>query len=301
MARRTVSAEPQMANLSAEQMRRGITRLENAITDIETFDPMTVQKRFGPEEEALQMSIDGTLSSVFGHKTVEYNRYHHAARLDNGPLHMESDWINARDGYGSRNGASEAHQYLAEGKIRSVHILRQAIKWLSEELANKAEYSRSTPDEPADVLPLPQTAFIVHGHDSGPREAVARFLEKINIKPIILHEQANKGKTIIEKVETHGNVGFAIILLTPDDEGNKVGSEPRFRPRQNVLLELGYFIGRLGRAKVCALSTDDTMELPTDFAGVVWEKFDNSGGWKQSLARELKAAGLQVDWNKVME
>ncbi|WFS17281.1 nucleotide-binding protein [Pseudomonas sp. 905_Psudmo1] len=154
---------------------------------------------------------------------------------------------------------------------------------------------------PQTVLkpPFSNKVFIVHGHDDGARESVARFLERIGLEAIILHEQANQGRTVIEKVVAHGDVGFAVVLLTPDDEGCAKGATPEPRARQNVLLELGYFIGRLGRDKVCALKRG-TLEIPSDFAGVVWETMDNSGGWKQSLARELAAAGHDIDWNKVM-
>lgn len=141
--------------------------------------------------------------------------------------------------------------------------------------------------------------FIVHGHDDGARETVARFLERIGLEAIILHEQANQGRTIIEKVVAHSDVGFAVVLLTPDDEGCVKGGTPEPRARQNVLLELGYFIGRLGRDKVCALKRG-VVEIPSDFAGVVWETMDSGGGWKQALARELEAAGHSIDWNKAM-
>lgn len=147
--------------------------------------------------------------------------------------------------------------------------------------------------------PSSRKVFIVHGHDDGAREAVARFLERIGLEAIILHEQANQGRTVIEKVVAHGDVGFVVVLLTPDDEGCVRGGTPEARPRQNVLLELGYFIGRLGRDKVCALKRGE-LEVPSDFAGVVWEQMDNNGGWKRLLARELEAAGHAIDWNKVM-
>ena len=71
------------------------------------------------------------------------------------------------------------------------------------------------------------------------------------------------------------------------------------QPRQNVLLELGYFIGRLGRDRVCALKRGN-VEIPSDFAGVVWQAFDDGNGWKQALGRELQAAGHMIDWNSVM-
>ena len=142
--------------------------------------------------------------------------------------------------------------------------------------------------------------FIVHGHDGEARETVARFLTNIGLEPIILHEQANRGMTIIEKVEANSEVGFAVVLLTPDDEGCAKGGTPEPRARQNVLLELGYFIGRLGRDKVCALKRGH-VEIPSDFAGVVWETMDTTSGWKSALGRELKAAGYRIDWNRVMQ
>ena len=147
--------------------------------------------------------------------------------------------------------------------------------------------------------PLSKKVFIVHGHDEGSREKVARFLERMGFEAIILHEQANRGRTVIEKVIEYGNVGFAVVLLTPDDEGCVKGGVPEARARQNVLLELGFFIGYLGREKVCALKKG-TLEIPSDFAGVVWEIMDDHNGWKQSLSRELEAAGHEIDWNKVM-
>ena len=153
---------------------------------------------------------------------------------------------------------------------------------------------------PSLVLPMSKKVFIVHGHDGEARETVARFLGNIGFEPIILNEQANKGRTIIEKVEANADVGFAVVLLTPDDLGRANGDadlEPR--ARQNVLLELGYFMAHLGRDKVCALRKGN-VSIPSDFAGVVWEVMDDAGGWKQKLARELVAAGHTVDWNRVM-
>lgn len=147
--------------------------------------------------------------------------------------------------------------------------------------------------------PAARKVFVVHGHDEGAREAVARFLEKLGFEAIILHEQANQGRTIIEKIEVHGDVGFAVVLLTPDDVGGIRDGEAKPRARQNVILELGYFIGRLGRSRVCALRRGD-MELPSDFGGVVYESYDAGGSWKTALGKELSGAGFEIDWNVVM-
>jgi len=129
----------------------------------------------------------------------------------------------------------------------------------------------------------------VHGHDDAMREAVARYVAAIGLDPIILAEQTNGGRTVIEKFEKNADVGYAIILLSPDDQHQGIG-----RARQNVILEWGYFIGRLGRAHVCALKKGN-VELPSDILGMVWQEFDAGGAWKQRLAQELVEAGYSID------
>jgi predicted nucleotide-binding protein len=150
-----------------------------------------------------------------------------------------------------------------------------------------------------EMATLNNKIFVVHGHDEGAREAVARFLEKIEFIPIILQEQPNQGRTIIEKFEDHaGEASFAVVLLTPDDVGGaRAAGASSERPRQNVVFELGFFVGRLGRGKVCLLRRGDLEDF-SDFQGVVYTEMDASGGWKIRLARELEAAGLTVDVGK---
>lgn len=139
--------------------------------------------------------------------------------------------------------------------------------------------------------------FIIHGRDDGAKETVARFITKLGLNPIILHEQSNRGRTIIEKFERHAHVAFAIALLTPDDTGGLVGDESlKPRARQNVIFEFGYFMGKLGRNCVCAL-TKGNVEIPSDYAGILYIPLDISGAWKMSLVKELKDAGFNVDAN----
>ena len=128
---------------------------------------------------------------------------------------------------------------------------------------------------------------------------MARYLERLGLETVILHEKANEGRTVIEKIEANDDVRFAVVLLTPDDEGAKKGETPQPRARQNVLLELGYFMAKLGRNNICALRRG-AVEIPSDFAGVIWTEFDSGGGWKRELARELDAAGISVDWKKAV-
>lgn len=137
--------------------------------------------------------------------------------------------------------------------------------------------------------------FIVHGHNNEIKQTVARTVEQLKLKPIILHEQSEQGRTIIEKFEKNSSdVNFAIILLTNDDEG-KSKKETTFknRARQNVVFEMGYFIGKLGRQRVFLL-LENGVDKPGDLDGIVYVPIDNSEGWKLKLVRELKEAGYNV-------
>ncbi len=143
--------------------------------------------------------------------------------------------------------------------------------------------------------------FVVHGHDHGRKETVARFLEKLDLEPVILHEHADRGKTVIEKFEAHAaDVSCAVVILTGDDVGysKSTPEEKESRARQNVILELGYFVGKLGRDHTFAL-VEKAITLPSDIHGVVYIELDG-GHWSLLLAKELKAAGLDVDLNRVL-
>lgn len=193
---------------------------------------------------------------------------------------------------------------LKSSKRQAISLLETAISSLKEQIEEIEESEGSTRTE---VGPSPpnlasnRNVFIVHGHDVGVRETVARFLEGCGFQPIILLEMPSRGQTIIEKFEANTDVGFAVVLLTPDDEVlSSEGGGSQRRARQNVILELGYFIGKLGRERVCALKSGD-VEIPSDILGVVYTPMDEGNGWQQDLAKELSAAGYEVDWNKVMK
>jgi len=143
--------------------------------------------------------------------------------------------------------------------------------------------------------------FIVHGHDEEAKQSVARCIDKLGYEPVILHEQPNRGQTVIEKFEEFADVGFAVVLLTPDDVGasKKAPDNLLNRARQNVIFELGYLIGKLGRHRVCALHRSD-LELPSDYSGILWVNMDSEGAWRFALVREMKAVGLEVDSNRLL-
>lgn len=126
-----------------------------------------------------------------------------------------------------------------------------------------------------------------------------RQVEKLGLNTIILHEIPNIGRTIIEKFEDHSNVGFAVVLLTPDDLGTAKDKREELNPRarQNVIFELGYFIGKLGRRRVCVLHKEN-VEIPSDYEGILYVEMDKGGGWKQKLVKEMIEVGIKIDPSK---
>ena len=212
----------------------------------------------------------------------------------NSVLHASGDggmWVGMSD--------HEFQKYLRSGVRNKIKMLESCIEQLETEIQLEQEAESSsfitTPSSPAS-----NRVFVVHGHNLGIKESVARFLEKLDLEPVILHEKPNVGRTIIEKFSDYADVHFAVVLLTAEDEGKLKGSSeaPVPRARQNVILELGYFLGRLGRARVCALYEQD-VEIPSDYQGVLFVPLDKNDKWKFDLVTELKAAGFSVDANRI--
>jgi predicted nucleotide-binding protein len=173
-----------------------------------------------------------------------------------------------------------------------------------KKLVQKTDLLKSSESETNDIQDKEtefdkSQIFIVHGHDDLAKVETARFIEQLGFKPIILHEQASSGLTIIEKIENYSNVGFGVVLYTPCDIGAKKGNETelKHRARQNVVFEHGYLIGKIGRKNVAALVKGD-VETPNDISGVVYISMDND--WKLDLAKELRNSGYSVDMNKVI-
>lgn len=141
------------------------------------------------------------------------------------------------------------------------------------------------------------SVFIVHGHDEALKQRVARVLGAAKLQAVILHEQPDLNQTIIEKFEKHaGEACFAIVLMTPDDVGAAKSEAANLRPRarQNVILELGFFLGKLGRGRVFCLYSQG-VEMPSDLFGVIYTPADAAGAWETKLVRELRAAGVSAD------
>ncbi|MGY3087438.1 putative nucleotide-binding protein [Hymenobacter sp. UYAg731] len=142
--------------------------------------------------------------------------------------------------------------------------------------------------------------FIVHGRDDAMRLAVQGFLHQVGLDDVVLSEALNQGRTIIEKFDEEARAcGYAIVLCSPDDVGGlkptgKAPAPTTPRARQNVILELGYFVALLGRRYVFVLMAG-SVEMPSDFSGVVYEPYDKANAWKRRLADELSAVDFYID------
>ena len=176
-----------------------------------------------------------------------------------------------------------------EGLMARAELKRVALHTTEASAPHSVSFPMSTPNS--------RKVFVVHGHDNEAKEGTARFLERLGLEPVILHEQASSGRTIIEKFEIYsGDIAFAVVLLTPDDVGcpRNGPNDLKSRARQNVILELGYFMGRLGRNRVCALHRGG-VELPSDYQGVIYVELDTGGAWRAKLAQELVEAKLPIN------
>lgn len=150
------------------------------------------------------------------------------------------------------------------------------------------------------ISALQENVFIVHGKDHKPMKELKAMLEEFKLNPIVLHEQPSGSRTIVEKLEKYSEVGYAFVVLTPDDLGGSskdrriLRLEAKERARQNVILEFGYFIGKLGRDKVCCLLKGD-VERPSDMHGIVYIPFKESvNEVRGKIVKELKAAGYKI-------
>lgn len=197
-------------------------------------------------------------------------------------------------------GGRERHfEEELRDKLRELKSLIQRLDIIDEEESVRAPAYSSRAAALVDE-PKSQQVFIVHGRNSEVKETVARFLDRLQVSYCILHERPDDGKTIIEKLLDHAQqAGFAIVIVTPDDIGALAGGTPSGRARQNVIFELGLFIGLLGRNKVRIVKRGD-VEIPSDLHGVLYTDLDPNEGWRMTLARELKNAGIEFDPAKLV-
>ncbi|GGY24983.1 hypothetical protein GCM10008098_18290 [Rhodanobacter panaciterrae] len=283
---RAKAPERKTASLTVEQMQSAVKKIERRIADLEEFDVGSIRERWDPVVEALKKRVNSTLQEVLGHDTIEYDEYS-INSLDTLPLIMG----------GGPDPIQKVHAGYRIG-IEREQLKLKTLRDILQERIDDSQGSSAQQAAPTKARESTRQVFVVHGHDNGLKETVARYLSKLDLKPVVLHEQPNQGKTIIEKFEKHADVDFAVVLFTPDDVGYPVNYPEQSRPRarQNVVLELGFFMGALGRHRVCVLHPGD-IELPSDYSGVLYLPLDAGGAWRFLLAKEMKASGMQIDLN----
>jgi predicted nucleotide-binding protein len=253
--------------------------------ELTAFDPSKINQKHPPELTALSSAIRTTLARIFGDDTADYRHYSEAATLQ---------WAPSRE----RTRTSTLEDYVRgydANRQHSLALLGQAIQTLKEDLAELDPEPKAVGTAPESRQPN-NKVFLVHGHDEAALHAAARFVERLGLEAIILGEQPDQGRAIIEKFEDcAAEVGFAIVLLTPDDlSGPAGGIASGARARQNVIFELGYFAGRLGRGRTCLLRKGN-VEIPSDLYGVIYTDMDATNGWQLKLVGELKAAKLDFN------
>jgi predicted nucleotide-binding protein len=230
---------------------------------------------------AWKMLTRNFLEKCFGAKSTNVHSVTTAGNCGSFPMNAGEDWW-------------ENH------RVETLHTQLTRMQSLIELLTTEIELQGGTPDSPTQVTLTSHRIFLVHGHEEAALHETARFLEKLEQEVIVLREQPNKGRTIIQKFEDYADVGFAVVLLTGDDIGGSAkDTVQKPRARQNVIFEMGYFIGRLGRDRVCVLYSPG-VEIPSDYTGVLYQELDSKGSWRLELARELKAAGYEIDMNKAL-
>lgn len=183
-----------------------------------------------------------------------------------------------------------------------IHRLDSIIERL-ELIPLSAAIQTSVPThESSPVLPRTKKVFVVHGRDEIAKANLEIFLHEVGLEPVVLHRQADEGMTIIEKFEKHSDVGYAFILLTPDEvaylaiEESKPDAErsKELRSRPNVIFEFGYFVGKLGRSRVCCLYTGN-VSLPSDVSGMIYKRYEkNIDEVAYSITKDLKASGYAI-------
>lgn len=294
MARKPTNS-PSSHILTTSDKQTAVVRLEARVKELRELNASEINDGDDPKVTDLERRIQATLANIYGQNSPDYSRLLVAANIDATSYRISFD--------GDGTPVHEIRQGVERGRLRAISTLQAEVDVLKEDL----HFSQPAAPEvlkvatPTKLEPVSNSIFIVHGRDDAAKTEVARLVERAGLEAVILHEQANGGRTIIQKFEDHGSAaGFAIVIMTPDDVGGLNEKSLQPRARQNVIGEMFWFAGRLGRERVCALKRG-AIEVPTDFAGVGYVDMDDSGAWKKDVLRELDHAGYKgLDWQKAL-
>ncbi len=176
------------------------------------------------------------------------------------------------------------------GKVKGVHLCTE--KFLI--LLDKTGESKSAASG-AVTGGGRRRVHIIHGKDEAMKQAVAKLLRKLGLEPVILHEQPNQGRTLLGEFSEYSDVTFAVVLLSPGDPAVAVP-----RASQNIILEFGFFLGKLGRKGVLPFYRETKgFDLPVDILSIGYSKFDEEGTWKFKIAKALQECGYEIEQSKI--
>jgi predicted nucleotide-binding protein len=279
MPQRLRRPRPEVESIIDRAIEKGDELLEGA-TDVGDEDSYEAWVRWHADtREALNAAFEGDeMASEF---------YDVAT---GGPIYIGGGDASAAEIFEDRKKATR-------GAINTLRSMRERLEFAEAPTTEQARGAES------EAGALPRRVFVVHGRDEALCDEVAQVLERLDLEALILMKQPGRGQTLIEKFEAGAlKVGFAVVLFTPDDFGRGPDEsewpEQPNRARQNVVLELGYFMGRLGRPRVAALYHPGT-EVPSDIHGLAYIELDESGVWRHRLAEELRAEGYEIDINQL--
>lgn len=269
--------------MNKEEVIAGLENFRKRLTDevLEAFE--TRGRSFGDDRFT-------TWRRKFSHFLYEY-------------LPGESSTLNAKlthYAYSARRGENDAESFWRIDGDSMLSYIDSLILDVNNDEYDFKEESVPEPTHNQENNNPKNKVFIVHGHAEDAKEKTARFIENLGFEAIILHEQASRSRTIIEKIEDYSNdVGFAVVLYTTDDMGNvKAEAEDgtlKYRARQNVVFEHGFLMGKIGRENVVPL-VEGNVELPNDISGIVYV---SDKDWQIDIAKEMSDAGYDIDFNKL--
>jgi Predicted nucleotide-binding protein containing TIR-like domain len=303
------------------RLQLGAAKLRHRIAELEVFHPDQVENRNDPAITKLSKAIEETLVEIFGADTEEYRQYSAAKAIDTAPYMLGGTPIGL-----VRHG-------LEQGKAAAIALLQQAAAALEQRIgasppAPPPVAPKPVTPEPAPVVAPPPPAaappplakpaapplmpaaapapvaatasslLVVHSAGDAAGEEVAQFLGKTELGKVARYESAASGPTDVEALERHAAIGFVVVVMPPEEAAS--GSSILRQPggRQKAMAELFYFIGKLGRAKVCVLSKGEGEAAPV--AGMVCAPYDRYEGWQKVVLRGLEAAGYRIDWGKAL-
>jgi|SRR5450631_3529484 predicted nucleotide-binding protein len=251
---------------TANEIDTSIAKLRRRITEITSLREQNI-KYDDARVSTAERNLAENVREIFGDDSTEYSDFR--------SYHIHYGGYNVSDDESDRQIAFNA------GTEQSVLAVQGLIERLEEKrlyLASPVRAEKESQTQNGVAAADRRKVFGVHGHDEGAKQQTPRFLEKLHLEPVILGELADQGRTIIEKFEQSSDVSFAVVLLTPDDMASPMGQEksPRPRARQNVILELGYFVGRLSRSRVAVLYKG-SVEIPSDYHGILYTLLDDGG------------------------